>query len=78
MKMTKKSNDFIEVNKDVLNGIPVFKGTRVPVSLILEYLASGWSINDLKDSYPTVKSEYISMLLKNWSQEFQKCYGQIA
>ena len=71
MKKIKRNLEaIIEVQEDVLNGAPVFKGTRVPVSLIIEYLANGWSIVDLKEAYPTVKSEYIQTLLKEYEKEF--------
>ncbi len=63
--------DIIYSDDSVLSGTPCFKGTRVPVSVILEYLSLGWSINDLKESYPTVKPEYISRLIKAMSAEFE-------
>jgi uncharacterized protein (DUF433 family) len=63
--------DIIYKDEGVLNGTPCFVGTRVPVSAILEYLSLGWSINDLKDSYPTVKPEYVSQLIHNLSDEFE-------
>ena len=33
-----KSNDLITVDSDILGGTPVFKGTRVPVKTLFEYL----------------------------------------
>ncbi|HVA97098.1 MAG TPA: DUF433 domain-containing protein [Candidatus Acidoferrales bacterium] len=70
--LNKDLKSIIEVQKDVLNGAPCFKGTRVPVSVILEYLALGWSINDLKESYPTVKPEYIEKLIRTYAKEFDR------
>jgi hypothetical protein len=32
------SSDLITVNPDILGGTPVFKGTRVPVKTLFEYL----------------------------------------
>lgn len=44
----------IEATPEVLLGKPVIKGTRISVELILGWLASGWTIEDLLDSYPHI------------------------
>ncbi|MBS1504500.1 MAG: DUF433 domain-containing protein [Bacteroidetes bacterium] len=36
-----KANDIIVVDKDILNGTPVFKGTRVPIKNLFDYLEAG-------------------------------------
>lgn len=66
----KELKNIIESQEDVLSGATCFKGTRVPVSVILEYLALGWSIKDLKEAYPTVKSVYIKKLIRAYAKEF--------
>jgi uncharacterized protein (DUF433 family) len=71
MRIRKKVKNIIYRDKKVLKGTPCFIGTRVPVSLVLDYLSKGWSINDLKTSYPTVRSEYIAILLEAYSREFR-------
>ncbi len=66
----KELKDIVYKDPDVLGGTPCFVGTRVPVAAILEYISLGWSIRDLKKSYPTVKTEYIVKLIKNFSKDF--------
>jgi uncharacterized protein (DUF433 family) len=66
----KELADIIYSDKEVLSGTPCFKETRVPVPLILDYLALGWSLSDLKEFYPTVKTEYITKLIQVLSGEF--------
>ena len=41
-------------NPDVLAGKPVIVGTRISVELILDRLASGWSINEVIEAYPNI------------------------
>ena len=65
----KELSQLIYTDPDVLNGTPCFEGTRVPVSLIVEYLVLGWSIDDLKEFYPTVKTEAITRLISVLSEE---------
>ncbi len=53
----------IELNPRVCNGRPVVKGTRIPVSVILEQLAEGQSWDVLLEDYPELKSEDIRAAL---------------
>ena len=53
----------ISVDRDVMGGTPVFRGTRVPVQTLLEYLEAGDSIYDFLEGFPSVKeSQVISVL----------------
>ncbi len=55
--------DRIELNPKVCNGKPVIKGTRIPVSVILEQIAQGESWDDLLKGYPELKKEDIQAAL---------------
>lgn len=50
-------------NPDILGGTPVFEGTRVPVSNLIEYLESGYTINDFLEGFPTVKKAQVRQVL---------------
>jgi len=53
------SVSFITKDPDILNNAPVFAGTRVPVKTLIDYLASGESIRDFLDDFPTVTLEQV-------------------
>jgi len=57
------SLDRIEINPKVCNGKPIIKGTRIPVSVILELVAEGESWNTLLKNYPELKKEDIQAAL---------------
>ena len=42
----------ISINPNVCFGKPCIRGHRIWVSLILDFLASGWSIQELLENYP--------------------------
>ena len=41
-------------NPKVMGGTPVFKGTRVPVRTVFDYMADGCSLDEFLDEFPTV------------------------
>jgi uncharacterized protein (DUF433 family) len=47
----------------ILGGIPVFLGTRVPVQNLLDYLATGETIDAFLDDFPSVSREQILQFL---------------
>ena len=51
--------DHIVSTTDVLRGKPRIKGTRIPVSLILGYLAPGNTIEEIIGEYPDLTKEQI-------------------
>ena len=55
--------DRIELNPRVCNGKPVIKGTRIPVSVILEQIAEGESWEKLITGYPELKREDVQAAL---------------
>ena len=55
--------DRIELNPKVCNGKPVIKGTRIPISVILEQMAEGESWDTLLAGYPELEREDIQATL---------------
>lgn len=39
---------------EVMHGTPVFRGTRVPVNTLFDYLENGDSLDDFLEGFPTV------------------------
>ena len=53
----------INVDKEILSGTPVFSGTRVPVSILFDYLEDG-DLKEFLENYPTVSREQVSEVIK--------------
>lgn len=47
----------IDSDPDILGGTRVFFGTRLPVGILFENLAGGLSLDEILDSYPSLKRE---------------------
>jgi len=39
---------------EILNGTPIFKGTRVPIRVLIESFESGDSLDDFLENFPSV------------------------
>ena len=55
--------DHIVASADTLHGWPRFRGTRIPVSVVLDNLAGGVTAEELYADYPTLPKEAIPAAL---------------
>ena len=59
-----KANDLITVDPEILGGTPVFKGTRVPVKTLFQYLEDNYSLEEFLECFPTVTREMACRILE--------------
>ena len=54
----------IEINPEICHGKPHIKGTRIMVSIILEWLEAGKTFEEIRDAYPDLSNEDISAVVR--------------
>jgi uncharacterized protein (DUF433 family) len=59
-----KDTDLITRDPEIMGGTPVFKGTRVPVDTLLDWLADGYTIEDYLYSFPSVSKEQVLAVMR--------------
>ncbi len=68
----KAMDNLITSSKNVLGGVPVFAGTRVPFQSLIAYLEAGDSIDTFLDDFPTVTREQVIVALEAAKETFIK------
>ena len=58
------ANDLVTVDPEILGGTPVFKGTRVPVKTLFDYLADNYSLDEFLECFPSVTREMACQILE--------------
>ena len=59
----KKLADYVMADKDIVGGVPVFKGTRVTVQTLFDHLEES-SIEDFLDGHPTVSKSQAEAVIE--------------
>jgi len=57
------NNNWITCSKEILGGTAVFKGTRVPVKTLIDYLQGGDRLKDFLNDFPTVSKDHALRVL---------------
>lgn len=58
----------IHTDPEILGGVPVFVGTRVPVQALIDYLKAGRSLDEFLDDFPSVTREQAVAVLEEAKQ----------
>ncbi len=53
----------ITVDPEILGGAPVFRGTRVPVKTLFDYLRWNYSLEDFLEYFPSVSRQAAEAVL---------------
>jgi uncharacterized protein (DUF433 family) len=51
--------EHITMDPNRMHGLPCFRGTRVPVHVVLDNLAAGETAETILDQYPSLQPEHI-------------------
>lgn len=64
VKMSDEQREIIEIDPEKMSGTPVFRGTRVPIKNLFDYLEAGDSLDVFLDHFPTVNHEQVIGVLE--------------
>ncbi len=62
--LTLADGSVIHSDAEILGGIPVFVGTRVPAQTLVDYLEGGYSVDEFLDNFPCVRREQVNAFLE--------------
>ena len=57
--------DYINIDKEILSGNPVFRGTRVPIQTLFDHLEKGIPLGKFLDDFPTVKKDQAEAVIES-------------
>jgi uncharacterized protein (DUF433 family) len=64
MRDNEHVTEAITRDPETMHGVPVFRGTRVPVQTLFEYLEGGETLDDFLEGFPTVSRALAAQALE--------------
>lgn len=68
-----KLAEVIWVDPERMSGIPCFKGTRVPLQNLLDYIEGGSTIDEFFEDYPSVSRDQVIQFLELAKEQLVEC-----
>jgi uncharacterized protein (DUF433 family) len=59
-----KASSLITIDPEILGGSPVFRGTRVPVKTLFEYLEDNYTLDEFLECFPSVTRDHAIAVLE--------------
>ena len=59
----------IEIDPEIMSGVAVFTGTRVPVETLFDYLMRGSNLDEFLECFPTVTRQSVLLVLDHYKHE---------
>ena len=56
-------SDLITIDPEILGGVAVFKGTRVPIGTLFEYIENDYSLKEFLECFPSVSADLARQVL---------------
>lgn len=73
-----KISDVLSSDPEIVSGAVVFKGTRVPVSGLFEYLGAGDSLDEYLLDFPTVERQQAEAVIRFAADDLERVFGKQA
>ena len=70
-------NEAIWVDSDRMSGTPCFRGTRVPVQSLIDFLEGGETIDQFLDLYPAVTRKQVLAVLDLANLQLIECASSL-
>lgn len=65
--------DIVWVDPERMSGTPCFRGTRVPVQHLLDYLEENLTVDEFISDFPTVSRDQVIRFLEFAKQQLIEC-----
>ena len=62
-------SDVVQIDPEIMGGTPVFKGTRVPIETLFDYIEGGEPLNEFLEDFPTVTQDQVIKFLEELKRE---------
>lgn len=59
-----QGDELVTIDPEILGGTPVFRGTRVPVKSLFDYLEDNYTLEQFVEFFPTVSIDLARRVLE--------------
>lgn len=72
-ELVRRLNDVVWVDPDRFSGAPCFRGTRIPVQMLIDHLAAGFSLDEFLETVPSLERQQAQRFLELAGEQMAEC-----
>jgi len=76
-ELLKRLEEVVWVDPDRMSGAPCFKGTRIPIQMLIEHLAAGFSLDQFLETVPSLERKQAQRFLELAGEQMKECASSL-
>lgn len=76
-ELLRRLDEVVWVDPGRMSGEPCFRGTRIPVRMLLEHLAAGFSLDEFLETVPSLERKKAQEFLKLAGEQMLECASSL-
>jgi len=76
-EILRRLEEVVWVDPDRLSGAPCFRGTQVPVQMLIDHLAAGFSMDEFLETVPSLERTQAQRFLDLAGEQMQECASSL-
>jgi len=76
-ELLKQLEAVVWTDPERLSGSPCFRGTRVPVQMLIDHLTAGFSLDEFLETVPSLEREKAQRFLELAGEQMKECASSL-
>jgi len=76
-ELLRQLEDVVWVDADRMSGAPCFKGTRIPVQMLIDHLAAGFSLDEFLETVPSLERAHAQRFIELAGEHIGECASSL-
>ena len=69
--------DLVWVDSGRMSGAPCFKGTRIPVQMLMDHLSAGYSLDEFLETVPSLDRVQAQQFIELAGEQMKECASSL-
>jgi len=76
-ELLRRLEEVVWVDPDRLSGAPCFRGTRIPVQMLIDHLTAGFSLDEFLETVPSLERGQAQRFLELAGEQMNECASSL-
>jgi uncharacterized protein (DUF433 family) len=76
-ELLRRLEEVVWIDADRMSGVPCFKGTRIPIQMLIEHLAAGFSLDQFLETVPSLERKQAQRFLELAGERMKECASSL-
>ena len=76
-ELLRRLDEVVWLDPDRMSGTPCFRGTRIPVQMLIDHLKAGFSLDEFLETVPSLDRSQAQVFLELAGEQMQECASSL-